>query len=864
VFALGVVLFELCAGVHPFAVQRETRHKHHDGPGSSGLVARAAIDTPDADRLIAAIVTARFVPPSRFVPQLSPFLDRVLELVLARDPARRPSAHELAQRFEEQESGAWWRGEIGFDAAERRGGSGESDARHRSPLVGRARELELLHDLFETAVAHPATSEDAGGSVWIQGPAGSGKTRLVNEFAARARAGATPPLYLYGRCRELQEERPGGPFLRMLERYLRLPPSVPPGKREKDELEMLVPPRTAETLCAALDPASAVAASQSLPLALSTWIVALAGRMPLVVFLDDASWAGPVTLACLSHLADRVHGARLLVVVALRAQQKARDAAALESVRQRFATRGRSLAIELESLDEAAVADLVARVFHHSSPQLRLAHVLWQRSRGNPGLLVEILRGLIARGEAQPFGNEEGAPLVLSVSPDDLPLPGSLRRAIADSYRALPARDRAWLRRLAVVGGRIETDFLARTFKSEKPAAIDEMLLRLSVAGWLTPSGARWRFARPALREAVYRSLTKEQRQRLHAAAAEALRPHEGSAFTVEDAFQRAFHLRAAEDHVGLLEVLPALLLRLLAGGQPQRVHSLSQWGLEAVAKLPPAKERARLRIDLLEAAADASDRLGIREDQRSVLDQLADLEFDPAEEPKSVGRVYLLHARYAVSTGQYGLARGMLRNAVEMFENAHADQEKSDALRRLSLVQSHVGELPEARRLAGEALAVSQSMPQKALAPPGAGRDRRARGPHRIGARAHRFGPGDPALGSVVRPARHPLQRLRAARAHLPFVGHAGARAGVGATRRATGAAGRRAPARSGSDRASRRTVARRRSRRRSRSALARSLAARVRDRGSARPGAGEPVPRHPALGTGRSRSVVDDLARG
>jgi len=137
VFALAVVLYELCTGVHPFTVRHERRHVIVDGAGSSGLVARAALDSPDADRMLAAIATARFVPPSRIVPQVSPFLDRMLEVALARDPSRRPSAHEFARRFDEQESGTWWRGEIGFAAGERRGESGESDGHQRTPLVGR-------------------------------------------------------------------------------------------------------------------------------------------------------------------------------------------------------------------------------------------------------------------------------------------------------------------------------------------------------------------------------------------------------------------------------------------------------------------------------------------------------------------------------------------------------------------------------------------------------------------------------------------------------------------------------------------------------------------------------------------------------
>lgn len=85
--------------------------------------------------------------------------------------------------------------------------------------------------------------------------------------------------------------------------------------------------------------------------------------------------------------------------------------------------------------------------------------------------------------------------------------------------------------------------------------------------------------------------------------------------------------------------------------------------------------------------------------------------------EPETVGRVYLLHGRYAVSTGQYGLARGMLRNAVEMFERSGKKLEASEAVRRLSLVQGHVGELEDARKLARKAIATSQHDAQRALA---------------------------------------------------------------------------------------------------------------------------------------------------
>jgi tetratricopeptide (TPR) repeat protein len=169
------------------------------------------------------------------------------------------------------------------------------------------------------------------------------------------------------------------------------------------------------------------------------------------------------------------------------------------------------------------------------------------------------------------------------------------------------------------------------------------------------------------------------------------------------------------------MRVLPPLLAAVSRRGQPQRVLVLARWGVTAVDALAPTPSRTRLRIELLEAAADASDRLGQREEQRRWLDKLAELSLSPETDMRSretLVRIYLLHGRYAAGTGQYGLARGYFRQAVQLARGLNAESElPSEALRRLSAVQEHVGALAEARELAQNAFERARHDPQRAVA---------------------------------------------------------------------------------------------------------------------------------------------------
>jgi len=716
VFALGLVTYELSTGWHPFADHGDERSAAVTASGfSSGRPLRRSLDAPGADQLLAAIVSARYVPPSRFAPGLSPFLDALLAEVLARDPQRRPSAEELRQRLQQGELGEWWRAQLDFSSNARRATRGEQDAAHLTPLVGRESELDALLDACRAAFAPDASG---GRALWLVGPVGSGKSRLASECALRARRLFTPPpLYLYGRCAAFEEQRPCMPILRWLERFLRLPSGAAPDQHQRAALAALVAPHVAHTLWNALDPNFAGTTESAVPEALAAWLAALAQAQPLLLFLDDVNFADEGTLAVLSRMAAELPRQRAVLLLGEREAEPFASERSASALADRLAAAQLGERLTLAPLDEAALEAAVSAIFHPSAPLLRIAQVLHARCHGNPGQLGEILRLALERGDVHAASPSDPR-WMLAVAPDRLPLPESLQTAIAERMGKLSERERDWLQRLAVVGGRIDVALLERVFSEVDASEIEGQLAELAQRGWLTPIGDRYRFARPALREALYRSLEPERRRELHSLAADALRPQDSSRrLPLSDAIQRAFHLRSAGRNADLLRVIRPLLEVLLRRGQPQRVIVLARWGLEALDTLTHTRQRNRWRIEFLEAAADASDRLGARTEQRRWLDELSDLEFDPAQDPDALSRVYLLHGRYAAGTGQYGLARGMYKNAVELAQRALSSELESEALRRLGAVQGHVGELESAREHLTRARDIAVHDAQRAVA---------------------------------------------------------------------------------------------------------------------------------------------------
>ena len=348
VFSLGVVLYELATGRHPFS-------------GNSPL-----------DTLIAITETTP-VPASRLDPEVSPALDALIGRMLEKDPADRPSAAEvdaaLSAPFEAPPVPA------------------RAQSSAQGWIVGRADERAALRD------ALAATEAGAGQMVCLVGESGIGKTTLVDEFLAELAADGRVVHIARGRCSErLADAEAYLPVLDALDALVR----GPGGATAARYLRTLAPTWFAELgpapVSVSRPEAGAPAASQTrLKRELVAFFNELSRRTPVILFIDDIHWADLPTADLLAYLGRNCPGMRLLVVVTYRRDELLLADHPFVPVQRDLEGRGVCRELVLGLLEPADVERYLASAFpgHEFPPDLAAA--LHARTGGNPLFVAELV-----------------------------------------------------------------------------------------------------------------------------------------------------------------------------------------------------------------------------------------------------------------------------------------------------------------------------------------------------------------------------------------------------------------------------------------------------------------------------------------
>lgn len=304
-----------------------------------------------------------------------------------------------------------------------------------SPIVGRDTELATLLQQGR------AVREGQGGVITIVGEPGVGKSRLVAEWRAAARAprgGEDQLRWAEGRCLSYGQGLAYHLLIDLLRSLLGVPATAGEARTHQalltttqdllGEAQWEVYPYLAHLLSLhlegealdqvrLLDPQALQWYYQS---ALRRLFQALSARAPLIVVLEDIHWADPSSVELLSNLLPL--GARLPLLFCLvsRPDEGVPGRHLLTAARER--TDDALTELHLETLSAADSRRLMANLLEiEALPEPARALIL-ERAEGNPLFVEEIIRMLIDRGAIVQEGDRwaAGAEIAAEEIPDNL------------------------------------------------------------------------------------------------------------------------------------------------------------------------------------------------------------------------------------------------------------------------------------------------------------------------------------------------------------------------------------------------------------------------------------------------------------
>jgi tRNA G18 (ribose-2'-O)-methylase SpoU/tetratricopeptide (TPR) repeat protein len=534
-------------------------------------------------------------------------------------------------------------------------------------LLERDRELDALRR------AVGAARGGEGRLVVVEGPAGIGKSRLLDAAADMGReAGAT---VLTARGGELERDFPFGVARQLFEHLL-----AAATEDERAQLlagsAALAGPLLGQGAPVAREPARGEDPSFASVHGLF-WLTAnLTAGVPAVLLVDDAHWADAASLRWLSYLARRIAGLPAIVIVGMRPSEPGAAAPLLAGI----AAERDAAVLQPAPLSSGAVAEYVRATVGAEAAGAFCA-ACHTASAGNPLFLHELVGELAAEGVPP---TAEAARQVAVIGP------ASVARTVLLRLARLPEPAAGVAHAVATLGGGASLALVARLAGVDLEAAA-RTADALAAADILRP-GPLLDFVHPVVRASVHGEIPPLRRALQHRRAAELL----ADAGAEADAVATQLLATDPAADAWVVERLRAAAKLARARGAPDVACRYLE---RAIAEPPAETVRAEVLLELAWQEVQLT---------RGAAVEHAEAVLALTDDPRIVTR-----ARFTLGRAMLNAAR--LAEAVEVFERGLRDAPESERelalmmradLAAVQLNLPHAPELIERLRDQGEDLA--------------------------------------------------------------------------------------------------------------------------------------------------------------
>jgi tetratricopeptide (TPR) repeat protein len=652
--ALGLVLYELACGTNPYVAD-----------GIPQIIGKVLHEDP---RRLGDIC-----------PQLSPLFEEVVHTLLAKDPEDRfASCDEVHAVLEQGEESAWWRARATAIRVKTQRPLRRIRIPRETGVYGRDKELAQIRGLFARATA------SAGQVLLIEGEAGIGKSRLVDELIIGLQREGQDLNFLFGSYPPGGAATAAGGFSTAYREqfgdegsagYLGRTPVLVPAFDALLRGEPM--PDTAQALTVDTLQTCFVNATR-----------ALAAERVSIVLIDDLHFAPKEGLALFAALAMAVPGHRVLLIGTTRpgtSEQWLSDVTRLDHAGL----------LELPRLGPKDLMALLSDALGSERLAHELAGQIATKSDGNPFFVFEILRGL---RDGEFITRQEDGSWVTTKVIEELRIPSSVMDLVNARVAGLGEEQRDLLDVASCWGFEFDATLIGDAMGLGRIPTLKQCARIEKVHRLIRCAGERFVFDHHQVQEALYGALPPQLRREYHATLATALETRAGAVGRVPEDLDGALCVEMCEHFLegGLGEsatrYLDAALQHLAEGHLLDQAVRLAERALAV-----PDLVRGEERLDLLLRHVWRLDVLGHRDAERRALDEalaLAEADGRPALRARVETEIGWL----LIGLSRYDEAHDALTRAVALSQEAGDKVQEAHATGNLGTVLLHEGRYSEAR----------------------------------------------------------------------------------------------------------------------------------------------------------------------